>query len=160
MKLKEVLIVYTIPRTKEQKVSLEHVKKILKKHEIGFELANRDELNKLKSRFENKSMIMAVGGDGTFLRAAQFVTSVPVLGVNADVKNKEGFLMRSSKTDFEAKLKRISKGDFKIRKLARLKAYIKGKKLPVYALNEFFIGPKKAYHAAKYELTVKGRTEV
>lgn len=157
MEIRAILVVYTIPRTKEQKSSLEIVKKILKKYCINFSLANRDKLK--KSLFKNKNLIIAVGGDGTFLRAAHFVGKQLLFGVNADVKSKEGFFMKSNKNDFEKKLEKIIRNKAKIKKLPRLEAYINNKKIETLALNEFFIGARKSYHAAKYVLQINGKKE-
>ena len=148
MKLQNILVVYTIPTTKEYRETLHLVKKILKKHNIKYHLANRDLLNEIK--FHRHDFVLAVGGDGTFLRAAQFIKGQLIFGVNADVKSKEGFFMQSNGRDFEGKLKRILENGFKIKKLPRLEACIDNRKIDSYALNEFYIGPKKGYHAAKY----------
>lgn len=157
MKLNNILIVYTTPRTKEHKSTLELVKKILNTHKINYKLANRVRLS--KARFKNKDLIIAVGGDGTFLRTAHFIDKQLLFGVNADVKNKEGFFMKADKKDFEKKLKKIIKGNFKIKKLPRLEACINNKKIETLALNEFFIGSRKAYHAATYTIQVNGQKE-
>ncbi|MBI2654913.1 NAD(+)/NADH kinase [Candidatus Woesearchaeota archaeon] len=155
MKLKNVLVVYTLPTTKEYDTTLKIVKNILKKYKIRHHLANRDLLNEI--RFHSHDFVLAVGGDGTFLRAAQFIKKQLIFGVNADVKSKEGFFMESSKNDFEKKLKKIIDGKFKIRRLPRLEAHINGKKIGSYAVNEFYIGPKKGYHASKYVIEL-GKT--
>ncbi len=157
MKFKNILIVYTTPRTKKQKSTLEIVKKTLKKYKTNFKLANRDRLN--KKQFKNKNLIIAVGGDGTFLRAAQFVDKQLIFGVNADPKDKEGFFMKADKNDFKKKLKKIIKGKANIKKLQRLEAYINNKKIETLALNEFFIGARKSYHAAKYTIQINGKKE-
>ena len=158
MQLKDVLIVYTIPRTKEQKSTLEIVKRILKKYKFNCKLANRDKLS--KTQFQDKDLIIAVGGDGTFLRAAQFTDNQLIFGVNADVKNKEGFLMKANKKDFEIKIKKIIKNEAKIKKLPRLEAYINNQKIETLALNEFFIGSRKSYHAAKYSIGIYGKKDI
>src|SRR3989338_4156639 len=157
MKINNILVVYTSPRTKEQKSTLEIVKKIIKKYNINCRLSNRDNLN--KNQFKNKDLVIAVGGDGTFLRAAHFVENQLLLGVNADVKNKEGFFMKSNKNDFEKKLKKIIKNQFNVRKLPRLEACINNKKIETFAFNEFFIGARKSYHAAKYTIQVGSKNE-
>ena len=157
MKPKNILVVYTIPRTNEQKLSLDAIKKALKKLGINFTLANRDELR--KRRFENRDLILAVGGDGTFLRAAQFIDKQPIFGVNADPNNKEGFFMGCTRKNFEAKLAKIISGNFRIKKLSRLEASVNGNKIATLALNEFFIGPRKSYHAAKYTIQVRNIKE-
>lgn len=99
-------------------------------------------------------MIVAVGGDGTFLRAAQFVDKQLIFGVNSDVRDKEGFFMKSNKDDFEEKLGKIIHGKLKAKKLPRLEALVNGRKIDPLALNEFFIGPRKSYHAAKYTIQI------
>jgi NAD kinase len=157
MNLNDVLIVYTTPRTKEQELSFRIVKNTLKKYKINYSIANRDRLRELQ--FQNKDLIIAVGGDGTFLRAAQFVDKQLLFGVNSEVKNKEGFFMKSNKKDFEIKLKMILGGKLKIKKLPRLEANINNKKVDVPALNEFYIGPSKSYHAATYTIQINWKME-
>lgn len=157
MKLKNVLVVYTTPRTAEQRLTLEIVKKTLKKHKISYILANRNKLS--EKQFKGKSLIIAVGGDGTFLRAAHFIDNQLILGVNADAKNKEGFFMKADKNNFEKKFKKIMNKKFKIGRLPRLEACINNKKIETFALNEFFIGARKSYHAAKYVIQVGSKKE-
>ncbi len=157
MKLMSILIVYTTTRTKEQKSTLDVVIKTLKKYKIKFKLSNRDKLK--KNQFKNISLIIAVGGDGTFLRAAHFVDKELLFGINSDVKDKEGFFMKSNKKDFEFKFKKILKNKFKVKKLLRLEAYLDNKKIETLALNEFFIGTRKSYTAAKYTIEINGKKE-
>ena len=157
MKLDNTLIVYTIPRTRQQKSTLEAVKKVLKKYKFNYRLANRDKLK--KSQFNKKNLVIAVGGDGTFLRAAQFIDKQILLGINSDIKNKEGFFMSTNKNNFEKKLKNIIKNKFQIKKLPRLEAYLDNKKIETLALNEYFIGARKSYHAAKYSIQINGAKE-
>ncbi|MEK6943017.1 MAG: NAD(+)/NADH kinase [Nanoarchaeota archaeon] len=157
MRIKNAVVVYTNPTTNEYKLTLEHVKKTLKANKIDYSLADRDYLKEYQ--FRRKDIVIAVGGDGTFLRAAQFVTKKIVFGVNADPKNKEGFFMKSSRKDFAEKLQKIISGNFKTKKLSRLEAVIDNKKISSLALNEFFIGPRKGYQASKYIIKFKNRAE-
>jgi len=157
MKLKNVLLVYTSPAAEEYKTTLDTVKKAVEKLNINCRLAGRDRLK--KHLFENRDLIIAVGGDGTFLRAAQFVKNQIMFGVNADTKNKEGFFMSADKKDFASKLRKITAGKFRIKKFPRLEARINNKKIETLALNEFFIGPRKSYHSAKYVIRLGGKNE-
>ena len=157
MKLNNVLVVYTSPRSAGQKSTLDKVKSVLKKCGISNQAVNRDNLG--KSHFRNVNFVVAVGGDGTFLRAAQFIGSQLLFGVNSDVKSKEGSFMKSNKNDFEEKFKKIMKGRIKTSRLPRLEACINNKKIETLALNEFFIGARKSYHAAKYAIQVGGKKE-
>ena len=157
MNISNILIVYTTPRNKEQKLSLDTVKKVMRKHNVNFKVANRDNLK--KNQFRDRDMVIAVGGDGTFLRAAHFIGKQVIFGVNSDVKDKEGFFMKSSRINFEGKFREILSGRAKLRKLQRLEARINNKKIGTLALNEFFIGPKKSYHAAKYVIKAGEKKE-
>ncbi|MEK6984605.1 MAG: NAD(+)/NADH kinase [Nanoarchaeota archaeon] len=157
MQPSNILIVYTIPRNKEQKSTLAIVKITLNKYKISFALANRDKLR--KKQFKDKDLIIALGGDGTFLRAAHFVDKQLILGVNSDIKNKEGFFMKADKKNFKEKIRKIIKGKTKIKKLPRLEACINNKKIEALALNEFFVGARKSYHAAKYVIKINGKKE-
>ena len=162
MKFEKILISYTNPSTseniKEQEATLSIVKRTLKKYGINFRLADRDHLG--KEQFDGVDLVIAVGGDGTFLRASQFISKQPIFGVNADVKNKEGFFMQTNKRNFELNFRRVIKNNFKIRQFPRLEAYVDGRKIESLALNEFFIGPRKSYHAAKYVIIAGGKKEM
>lgn len=157
MQLKNAIVVYTKPTTREYKSALGVVERALKKYKICHIGVNRDKLG--AHQFKNSDLIIAVGGDGTFLRASHFAKGHIMLGVNADVKNKEGFFMKADKRDFEKKLVKIINGGIKIRRLPRLEASINGKRIGTLALNEFFIGPRKSYHAAKYTVQAGGKKE-
>jgi len=127
MKIKNILVVYTKPTNKEQKDTLSLVKNTLKKHKIRYSISDREKLS--KKLFQNKDLVIAVGGDGTFLRASHFIfDKTPLFGVNSDPKCKEGFFMVATKNDFEKKLKRVLRNNYKIKKLHRLEAYIGNKK--------------------------------
>lgn len=157
MKITNVLVVYTAMLNKEQRSTLKIVKNALKKYSLKCMITDRDKLN--KKQFKNKDLIIAVGGDGTFLRAAQFVGKQILFGVNADTKNKEGFLMKANKNNFEKKIERIINNKAKITKLTRLEANINNKRIGTLALNEFFVGSRKSYHAAKYVMQIGNKKE-
>lgn len=158
MKIKNILAVYTTPRTKEQKSTLQLVEKILNKHRISYAFAERDRLS--KKQFKNKEMVIAIGGDGTFLRTSHFVDNQLLLGVNSDPKNKEGFFMKFDKKNFELEFKKVIEDKLTIRKFSRLEAWINDKKIGTYALNEFYIGSRKSYHSAKYIIKVGNKKEI
>jgi NAD+ kinase len=58
-------------------------------------------------------LLVVLGGDGTFLRAARAVSDVdvPLLGINL---GKVGFLSKAEANDFEAVLALIAEGDYRI----------------------------------------------
>ena len=104
-------------------------------------------------------MIIIVGGDGTFLKTAQFVShETPFLCVNADPKNTEGFYSKTERSSFEKKLDAILHNKLKPKKLWRLLGTINGKQIEP-CLNEYYIGQQKPYDVAKYTLIVNGKQE-
>ena len=158
MKLKNVLVVYSKPDAREDQLTINKVKNVLGKLKIKNTLVCRTELK--KSDFKNKDLILTVGGDGTFLKTSHFINNGKLIfGVNSDVKMKEGFFLNATRKDFETKIKRVMEDNFKIKKLARLEAFINGKKVPELALNEFYIGSDKEYIASRYYIAINGRQE-
>ena len=153
MDIKNALVVYATPTSSEQKKTISLVKGVLKKCKIRHTIAHRDKLG--KKSFEDRDLAIAVGGDGTFLKAAHFIfDKTHVFGVNSDPESKEWFFMAASRKDFEKKFKRILNGNYKLKKLSRLEAYISGKKVPELALNEFYISREKEYRTARYYIAI------
>ncbi|MEK6868922.1 MAG: NAD(+)/NADH kinase [Nanoarchaeota archaeon] len=158
MKLKNIFVVYTKPKNVMEKQTLQVVETTLKKYNINYTISKRERLN--EKLFQNKELVIAVGGDGTFLRASHFIfDNTIILGVNSDPKCKEGFFMAAARRDFNRKFSKIINNKFKIKKLNRLEAYINNKKIPELALNEFYISSQKEYHTARYYITIMGKKE-
>lgn len=158
MKLRNLLLVYSKPATKEEKSALNTVVTILKKYKINYNKADRENLN--GKLFQNKDLITVLGGDGTFLKASHFVfDKTPLFGVNSHPRYKEGFFMVAVKKDFERNLKRIMKNNFEMKKIQRLEAYIGNKKIQEPALNEYYVASEKQHHTARYFLNVRGEKE-
>src|SRR3989338_2981124 len=129
MKIEKVLLVYAKPTSKIQEATIDSAKKALEKNNVDYYACIREKLN--KRVFKNKDLILAVGGDGTFLIASHYVFGkTPMMGINSEPSSKEGFFMNANKNDFGKKLKRVIDDKFKIKKLHRLEAYIGKKRIP------------------------------
>ncbi|MDO8740603.1 MAG: hypothetical protein Q7J54_03460 [Candidatus Woesearchaeota archaeon] len=153
MKPKNAAVVYHF-----KDKSFKSICNVLKKNNIKFSIFSRENLN--ENSFKNKDMVIALGGDGTFLRASHFIVNSTIMGVNADPKNKEGFFMCCSIKGFENKFRSILQNKFKKIKLNRLELKINNEKISTPALNEVYIGSAKAYHTSNYELSVDGKKEI
>jgi len=102
---------------------------------------------------------MVVGGDGTFLKAAQFVLDeTPTMGVNSNIEETEGNFTCCDKGNFEKIFGKLLKGKFRNFKLHRLKAEVDGKFVG-RALNEFYIGHKDVSGTSRYVLRVGKKEE-
>lgn len=158
MKVKNVLVTYTKPVTEEDRLTVAKIRSVLTKNKIRSSFILRRNLK--EKDFKNRNLIIAVGGDGTFLKAALFIrNNLPIMGVNSDIEMKEGFFMCADRKNFETKFPKLIKGKYKIKKLARLEAYINNKKINDIALNEFYIGADKEYITSRYYIQVGNTIE-
>ena len=94
--------------------------------------------------FENDDfhadMVLSMGGDGTFLKAASYVgnKNIPILGINT---GRLGFLADVSPEEMEETFEDIYKGNYKIEDRSVLQAFCEGQPLKGYpcGLNEIAI---------------------
>lgn len=72
---------------------------------------------------EGSDMVVCLGGDGTFLKAARkiYIKNIPILGINL---GNLGFLTEVDKDDIGKAVKQIFKGDYKIQERMMLEADI------------------------------------
>jgi NAD+ kinase len=75
--------------------------------------APSEETDTLVRELATTDLLVVLGGDGTFLRAARAVSAVdvPLLGINL---GKVGFLSKAEAADFEGVLGLVVEGDFRI----------------------------------------------
>ena len=156
--MEKILVVYSKPFNGEQETALKVVEKSLQSKKVQYILSDRKSLN--SSDFLDTGMAIAVGGDGTFLKASHFIKGKTLIfGVNSDPSNKEGFYMGSNRYDFDRKLWLVLEGKFKIKKLIRLEAFVNNKKISEFALNEYYFGSAKPYLTSRYSLEIGGEKE-
>ncbi len=98
-------------------------------------------------------IMLAVGGDGTFLRAARLVgrTQKPIVGINI---GKMGFLTEINARDLESALSRIKRGDYEIEKRIVLEAMFHNDS--IYALNDIVIASGMSPRIMKLECYLNG----
>jgi NAD+ kinase len=122
MKLQRVGFAYN--PTKEAALELrERAEGWCQLHGISHWSAPAGELSALVEQLPDTDVLVVLGGDGTFLRAARAVAEVdvPLLGVNL---GKVGFLSKVETTGLEATLARLVEGDFRIEDRMALEATI------------------------------------
>jgi NAD+ kinase len=101
-------------------------------------LAPSGDTDTLLGELATTDLLVVLGGDGTFLRAARAVseTDVPLLGINL---GKVGFLSKAEAGDFESVLGLILNGDYRIDERMALEGRV---------VRGGTIGPHGAIHAA------------
>lgn len=89
-----------------------------------------------KALVEQSDILVAMGGDGTILRAAALVQnhSTPILGVNL---GRLGFLAGAEPSELEEGLDRLLAGDFTVESRMALTAQVNGHRF--FALNEVVV---------------------
>ena len=102
-------------------------------------------------------LVVALGGDGTLLRAARLVAEldIPVFGVNLGTL---GFLTHTAEAELEAGLARVLDGEAEVERRATLQAQVMSggvpKDEPYHALNDVVIHKPGAARVTPVHLTV------
>ncbi len=127
---------------------------------LGERGATCDQLTRGK-RFKDVAydLVVAVGGDGTFMTAAHQVRAVPMLGVNSDPKDSIGFFCGANRRTLNRALDRFERGTLPAVTLQRLQAEIDGKSVPVPALNDVLYAHESPAALARYTLRIRGGRE-
>lgn len=105
----------------------------------------------------NADMVISIGGDGTFLKAAQRVGSknVPILGINT---GRLGFLADVAPEEMEAALAEIHAGHYTVEERSVLQLICSDKQLKAspYALNEIAILKRDSSSMISIRTTING----
>ncbi|MBI5003216.1 NAD(+)/NADH kinase [Candidatus Woesearchaeota archaeon] len=157
MKLRNVLVVHKMGYSAIEKQTVDAVMELLRKKKILHRSISRLEVN--HEIVKGRDLIIIVGGDGTFLKTAQFTTgNIPFLCINADPQNTEGFFSGATKKTCAAKVESILKGKIKSKKFWRLIAKINGIEIEP-CLNEYYIGQQKPYDVSRYLIQTGKKSE-
>jgi len=141
--------------------TLKTVEDVIKTHSINYEVALKDRLE--ENNFRDISLVISVGGDGTFIDASHFINDgTPLLGVNSnpppngdfDVSYSIGHYLSTKKEDFAEKFRMLLKGDYKICNQRRIQAKLSTATGIPLAINEVYLGKYCAMDASRYEMYV------
>jgi NAD+ kinase len=101
------------------------------------------------------AVVIALGGDGTILRAVHRFPDSPVLGFNL---GSLGYLASVGEREFEKALAMLAQGRFKVSERTMLEVRrVGGEVLPRRALNDVVVVREMTGHAAVVDLAVNGR---
>lgn len=153
--IRKVLVVYYA----KHYGTLTDVKRALHKNDMTAYFQKRENEAKIKKLAGKVDAVIAVGGDGTLLRASHLIEDTPVLHVSSGSNVNEAFFSMATNKDANKKIGLLRKGKYKVIPLVRLEATLNGKRLPFKALNEVYAGSKTPYHTARYKLVIGGKGE-
>ncbi len=145
-----------------QKTHVEHMENLravqhaLEKRGIVFKCIDRLELTHEQGQYD---LVIAFGGDGTFLETSHTVTGVPILGVNSASSTSHGHYCIASSANFEQVLDEILSCARQALPFMRLEVLVNGKRLPELVTNEVFICHPCPAGTSRYFLDIRGARE-
>ena len=113
-----------------------------------------------KAEIAGVDLLIAVGGDGTFLRTAQRDVDVPMLGVNSSPSTSVGHYCGATAEDFGDVLEAILTGTIAPSPLTRIGLHVGARQLPHYALNDVLLAHRSPAASARYLLRIGDRSEL
>ena len=129
-----------------------------RRRDIGEWQAQSGDLDTLREKLPRTDVLVVLGGDGTFLRAARAVAEVdvPLLGVNL---GKVGFLSKVEAADLESVLERILAGQFTIDERMGLEGRIlpggtEGDQERHFALNDIVIARGSLARVCRLDVSI------
>ena len=135
--------------------TLKKVKKILSDRSIRFREIYR-------ARYINYSsfdLVIAVGGDGTFLEASKRITHQIILGVNSDPIRSIGNFLPCTSENFEDYLELIFNGSAKIQKLNRMLISVDRIRFDFHIVNDLLVAHYHPAAMSRYRLKINGLEE-
>lgn len=143
---------YLDDRCRVHKDTIDLCQSVLQRKSLDWIAVQR---NHLCQPIRDVDLVVAVGGDGTLLRASHFLDdSVPILGVNSDptctkeveelsdefdARRSTGYLCAATAGNFEQILDATLDGSRRPLELSRISVKLNGIQLPTYALNDILV---------------------
>jgi NAD kinase len=156
MVFNKALVVYSDKMTKNHLECLENVKNILDLKKLNYDLVGLHELD--EKNFTDSDLIVSVGGDGTFVKAAGLIKDQTIVGINSDPDTSEGLLKSIFAHEIE-KLNDVLDGEYKIIKRERAVVFINGKRAKELVVNVVFVGASSQFHCSRYIINFRGQKE-
>jgi NAD+ kinase len=104
-------------------------------------------------------LVVAIGGDGTLLRASHRVLDVPIVGINSDPNTSVGFFCGVRPGEILESLERALDGRLKRRVLSRMQVTLQGKILSKRVLNDALFCHASPAATSRYVIKVGRHTE-
>jgi len=111
------------------------------------------------------SLVVTVGGDGTFLRASHAIAATPdsdgapMLGINSAASSSVGYFCAAGPDGFGTLLDQIAAGQIHSRGLWRLQVTINDKPIRDLALNDVLLAHQSPAETSRYVLKVGETTQ-
>lgn len=111
-----------------------------------------------KAHMDDNSLVVTLGGDGTFVKAANLIEDGYIIGINFNPGESEGALTNLNFFELH-RLKEVLEGNFEVVQRHRIKVILNGKLLEELALNEVYVGAYSQFHSSRYKIRYNGSEE-
>jgi len=152
---KKILVIYNEKLTKKHLSTVERVHKIIQDRKLSFSAVKLTDLK--ESDINGSDLIITIGGDGTFTRAANFLKNEFIIGINSEPETSEGALTSIKENELDL-LEQVLDGKYCVKQRQRIKVKLNNKILPL-AVNDVYIGASSQFHASRYLIKFKGKEE-
>lgn len=149
---KKILVIFSERLSGKHIKLIENVKNLIK---CDYAVVNS---NELKESDFSADLVITIGGDGTFIRAANFLKNQLILGINAEPELSEGALTSLKDNELE-KLREILQGDYNIKQMQRIQLKLDNGVINRLAVNEVYVGTAMQFHSSRYIIKLKGAEE-
>lgn len=139
------------------------LRKESKKYDLNVHFVKDKNCSKVKC--SEYDLVLTLGGDGTFLTAAQHCMGTPIFGINSyphpnPKRGSVGELTSASLDTISNAVKKIISGKYVMEKWPRLNASVNGEDLAGLAVNEIYFGPVEQDKICDFKLRIPGKEEV
>ena len=111
-----------------------------------------------KELFKDADLVLTLGGDGTFVKAAHLVDDSLILGINSNPETSEGALTSISINEID-RLKNLKEERFEVIERQRAEVILNNRVLEEKAVNEVYIGVASQFHSSRYKIKFKNKEE-
>lgn len=146
---------YFLESHKIHYATLAYVEKVLKEKKITYKKVSRDQ----GVAYRQFDLIITVGGDGTFLRAATNIGRQYILGVNSAPAFSVGRFCTVTRKNFDKVLEKVLKGHFSVSPLHRLELTFSPSKRKYLALNDCLVTHQIPADMARYIIKIGKKEE-
>jgi len=116
-------------------------------------------MNVLDGPIEGYDIVIVLGGDDSFKYVSHYVKDIPLLGVNSDPDNSEGYLTRwqvRSLKDVIDLIEQLDFNEYSIEKWTRLQATVNDEVIQS-ATSEYFLGKNRRLSMSRHVLVYRGK---
>lgn len=115
--------------------ALAKIETYLKEQRISYHKSQRGE----RIRYQDFDFIFTVGGDGTFLEAAQHAEQQIIFGINSDPRLSVGRFCAANAEEFPRIFNQLREGRVQVTSLRRFALKVNGQPISVKALNDILV---------------------